>query len=372
MSNSADVVIVGGGVIGLTTAYFLARSGVRCTVMDRGAMGAEASWAGAGIVPPGRPERATTPIDRLRAFSSAEFPAFSAELRELTGVDNGYRRCGGVEVVEHDDPAIDLWRAEGVQFERFVCDVEPGLRLPAGEAYFLPDVAQVRNPWHLRAVITACERVGVDLRPGHAVQELRRTDDRVDAIVTESGEEWRGEQFLLATGAWTGGWSSAIGTAIDVHPVLGQIVLFRPETPVLRRIVTVGKRYLVPRDEGLVLAGATEEPEAAFEKRNTPEAVAGLIDFATDLVPALRAATVEKSWSGLRPGSIDGLPYLGRAPQLRNVFVAAGHFRAGIQLSIGTAQAMRDLLTGKSPAIPLEAFRLGRPPAPPFVTAFRS
>ena len=132
------------------------------------------------------------------------------------------------------------------------------------------------------------------------------------------------------------------------------------------------KRYLVPREDGRVLAGATEEPEAGYEKRNTPEGVQGLIDFAHGLVPALYGVPVEKTWSGLRPGSPDGLPFLGPVPGIENAFAAGGHFRAGIQLSIATAQAMTDLLMGRPLRIPLDEFRLDRPPAAAFPAAFRS
>src|SRR5713101_3688479 len=119
MSTSSDVLVIGGGVIGLTTAYFLARACVRVTVVDKGELGREASWAGAGIIPPGNPDRAVHPGDRLRALSSRMYPTFSAELRERTGVDNGYVRCGGVEMVGGVDPsAVELWRNERIEFRR--------------------------------------------------------------------------------------------------------------------------------------------------------------------------------------------------------------------------------------------------------------
>ena len=133
-----------------------------------------------------------------------------------------------------------------------------------------------------------------------------------------------------------------------------------------------GKRYLVPRADGRVLVGSTEEPEAGFEKANTPEGVHGLVDFARRLVPRLADAEVEKTWAGLRPGSPDGLPFIGPVPGHPNVLVAAGHFRAGVQLSIGTAEIVRDLVTGQPPGIPIEAFRLDREPHGTTRPAFRS
>src|SRR3954453_8887180 len=118
MTERPDILILGGGVIGLTTAYFLAREGARVAVLDKGDFGQEASWAGAGILPPGNPPHAHTPFDQLRAHSAALFPTLSAELRERTGIDNGFLRCGGLEFLgEGDDAAEQEWRGDGITFE---------------------------------------------------------------------------------------------------------------------------------------------------------------------------------------------------------------------------------------------------------------
>jgi glycine oxidase len=134
----------------------------------------------------------------------------------------------------------------------------------------------------------------------------------------------------------------------------------------------LGKRYLVPRDDGHVLVGSTEEPEAGFEKANTAEAVAELLALGTGIVPALASAELVKCWAGLRPGTRDGLPFIGPVPGWDNVFVATGHFRAGVQLSIGTAQAITELFTGQPACVPLDAFALDREPHAGGKPAFRS
>src|SRR5438093_3429877 len=170
MEPPSDLAIIGGGVICLTTAYFLAREGVRVIVVDKGDFGQEASWAGAGILPPGNPASARTPFDQLRAHSVSLFPALSAELRERTGIDNGYVRCGGLEFAGAAEHAEQEWCGEGV-----VCDtvrepelhrLEPALSSALTTACHLPDLAQVRNPRHLKALIAGCHQLGVRLRPG--------------------------------------------------------------------------------------------------------------------------------------------------------------------------------------------------------------
>ena len=358
-----DVAVVGGGIIGLTSAYFLARAGRSVAVYDRAAFGTEASWAGAGIIPPGDPARAATPLDVLRGIGSQRFPAFSAELRDLTGVDNGYRRCGAFEFLAPEDAAVpDLWRAEGIAFERLTLPeakrLEP-LGDIDGEPYLLPGCAQVRNPRHLRALVAACARAGVQL---HSHTEVNRAGT---ALRTGDGEAISAGRYLLTAGAWT----DALART-GVHPVRGQITLLRGES--CSRVLMLGKRYLVPRGDGLTLVGSTEEPEAGFEKRTTTEGISGLLAFARHAVPVLARATLEASWAGLRPGSPDGLPFIGPVPGWEKAFVAAGHFRAGVQLSVGTAQAVTELLTGQPPCVDLRAFALDRTPSANAPSAFRS
>jgi glycine oxidase len=377
MRTHPDVLVIGGGVIGLTTAYFLAREGASVRVLDRSAPGTEASWAGAGIIPPGNPERAASAYDRLRAESSRAYPSVSDELRDLTGIDNGYRVCGGIEVFERPAPEVTgLWQAEGIEFvpvdREALGRLEPNVSISAAELYYLPGMAQVRNPWHLRALVAACQQLGVTVESNAPVVRVRTDGARVIAAVSEAGSEWTAGRYLVASGAWSDRLLAQLGLRTGVHPVRGQMVLFRPPTPLLRRVLCVEKRYLVPRADGRVLVGSTEEPEAGYEKRTTEAAIAGLTRFATDVVPALAAVPVEKTWAGLRPGSPDGLPFLGRVPGWDNAFVAAGHHRAGIQLSPATGRIMADLILGRLPSLPIEAFRPDRPPSPPAPTAFRS
>ena len=377
MRTHPDVLVVGAGVIGLTTAYYLARDGAVVRVIDRSQPGTEASWAGAGIIPPGNADRATTPYDRLRAESSRAFAALSADLRDQTGIDNGYRVCGGIEVFDRPNPLVTaLWTAEGIEFVPVsgdtVKDLEPAAALPFAEVYHLPAMAQVRNPWHLRALLVACERVGVRIEPNVAAVRFRTTGNRVVAVVAESGPEYEASRFLIASGAWSDRLLGQLGLRTGIHPVRGQMVLFHPPAPLLRRVICFEKRYLVPREDGRILVGSTEEPEAGFEKRTTEAGVAGLVRFAIEVVPALANVPVAQAWAGLRPGSPDGMPSLGLVPGWENAFVAAGHYRAGIQLSPATGRLMADLIAGRPPTLSLEAFRPDRPPAPAITTAFRS
>ncbi len=363
MSEYPDVLIVGGGVIGLSTAYFLARAGARVAVLDQGDLGRQASWAGAGIISPASLDHARSPLEALRARSCALYPGLSRELREQTGIDNGYFVCGGLEIPEggEEEPA-DEWRGEGIAFTRLdgagLRRLEPRLAPGLHHGYYLPDMAQVRNPRHLQALQAACARLGVDLQPSCAARALVQGKGRIRAVESERGPLAAG-RFLLAAGAWTDALLAPVGWRPGIRPVRGQIALLETYVPGPRPVLLAGKRYLVPRADGRVLVGSTEE-DAGFAATPTAGGVAGLLAFAASLVPDLAAAPLVRCWAGLRPGSPDGLPYLGAVPGWDNLFVAAGHFRAGLQLSAATGLVLSEVLAGRPPSLPLEPFRLDR------------
>lgn len=378
MKLSFDVVILGGGIIGLTIAHFLAKAGQTVAVLDPRELGQEASWAGAGMLPAGNPRKAHTPMGQLRSRGTALFAEYSQELRATTGIDNGYRNCGGLEILRSPD-ALDRRRQlkavlderdAGVDHE--VLDgpalrgFEPSLAPDLPGALYFPGDAQIRNPWHLRAVTAACVRAGVALFPNHPIQEITRKDERITNITAGGGSFAAGE-WVIAAGAWSTHLLAELGQPVALAPVRGQIVLLRSPLR-LKPIIAIKGEYLVPRGDGLILVGSTEE-HVGFEKGTTPEAVDHLLAFARRLVPGLAAAAVERTWSGLRPGTPDDRPYLGRVPGWRNVSVAAGHFRAGLQLSIITAVLIKQVLLGEVTSLDLQPFRVDRPPYERFTFA---
>jgi len=377
MKPLPDVCVVGGGIIGLTSALYLARAGLSVRVLERQQMGREASWAGAGILPPGNAAHAATPMDLLRARTVTQFAIFAEHLKQLTTVDTGYVVSGGIEFLSASDGEIpEMWKQEQIRFDKWkdheLKKRESRVLAPPGTTpYFLPDCAQVRNPWHLKALQAACKKARVELRTFSEAATWKRSDNAL-SLVDVKGEEHHAGNYLIATGAWARDLLEPLGCTVPVAPVRGQIVLFKPIQQIVHRVLMFGKRYLVPRSDGRILVGSTEEPEAGFEKVTTPEGVKSLIDFAYEIVPELCLVEVEATWAGLRPGSPDGMPYIGAVPGTDNVFAAVGHFRAGVQLSLGTAEMVRAMILKTEPPIPLDAFRLDRTPHENIRTAFRS
>jgi len=372
MAETYDVVIVGGGVIGLSIADALARHGIRLAVLDRRELGREASWAGAGLIPPESANPSRQPLVALRSWSTRLYPGWSALLEDETGIDVGYRRTGGVDVAWTDLQEQELlakagrWRAEGIAYERLSPRdyerVEPALNPELKAVYYLPDRAQVRSPWLLRALMTAVFRREGRLMPWQGVQAFKVRDGRVTTVQTTSGD-LACDTVVVAAGAWSGSLLESIGVHVPTPPLKGQIVLLRGTRSLIRRVVELGKNYVVPRDDGRVLVGATEE-DVGFDAIPTWQSARDLLDFALRVCPVLRQAEVDATWAGLRPGSIDSKPYIGRAPGFQNVIVATGHNRAGLQLAPATAELVTDLLLGRSPRIDLGPFQPGREPEP--------
>lgn len=360
----ARVVILGGGIIGLSLAYELSRRGVGARVLERREPGREASWAGAGILTPAGGDGARRPIDRLRALSLARLDEWSRDLRTETGIDNGFLKCGSLRLALSDREVADLdreaasWRAEGVEIHQVSVErrreLAPALGAEVTRAYHLPGEAQVRNPRHLRALTVAACRRGVTVDSGTPATGFVEEGARVRAVTTPRGPV-EGDAFVVACGAWSPPLLEAVGLELPGEPVRGQIVLLDAGTPPLGQVLWWGPRYVVPRPDGRVLVGSTQE-RTGFDRSPTAGGVRGILDAARRLVPQLEGASFVRAWAGLRPGTHDDHPYLGAVPGRENLWVATGHLRAGLELSAGTAVVLADLIEGRTPPVPVEPF----------------
>ncbi len=372
-SQPLCTVIIGAGVIGLSLAYELALRGRRVKLIDQGQIGQGSSWAGAGILPAVATHSIVDPLEQLRSFSHELHSQWAQQLRSQTGIDTGFRRCGGLYVARSKTEAATLvanelwWREHGVisqrVYEKDISNLEPSLMplVASGQviaAWYLPDECQVRNPRHLKALALACLQMGVQLCPNWAGTELIIRSNQA-AIRDSSGELIPAKQICICSGAWARLHLEQMQLRSGIMPIRGQMILYRLDKPLLQRIVNEGHRYLVPRDDGRILAGSSEE-EVGYRVATTPEIIDQLHVWASGLCPALTRDKIEKTWAGLRPGSFDGLPYLGSVPGATNLFLAAGHFRAGLHLSCATAVMMADLMDGRKPDIDLDPFRVGR------------
>ncbi len=350
-----DCVVVGGGLIGLLTAIELRRGGLDVALFERGEPGRESSWAGGGILSPLHPWRYPEAVTALAAWSQAGYPALAAGLLERTGVDPEWEPSGLLVLdAAGEADAADAWAGRhGVALEALdrtgAREREPSLGPRWASALWLPEVAQIRNPRLTRALRRAAELDGVVVRPQTPVETVQVDRGRAAGVRTAEGLV-SAACVVVASGAWTRGILGAHGADLPVAPVRGQMILFRAEPGVVRRVVLSGARYLVPRRDGRVLAGSTLE-HVGFDKSTTAEARADLFEVAVELVPALADYPVERHWAGLRPGSPDGVPVVGEHPEVRGLFVNAGHFRNGVVMAPASARLLGDLVLQRPPIV---------------------
>ena len=374
-------VILGGGVIGLSIAYELSTRGQPVTIIDTHDFASQASWAGAGMLPPSNRETAEHPIEHLEALSNQVHREWAAQLLRETKIDNGYRDCGGLylarsngeiasltgAILEWNDRSIDNQRLDSkTLLEQFPMLTQVFRDSSAGMAVFVPQAAQFHNPRHAQALLAACEKNGVRLLPKRQDIQIDVAEQNVRSVRTDQ-EVITGDQFVFAAGPWTEGLINQFDVSLPMQPVRGQLALYRlsedsavnwKDSP----LINEGSRYLVPRADGHVLAGATIE-EVGFDCHTTEEEVADLRAWAESIADDLKANNYVKAWAGLRPGTYDGFPYLGRLADYNNAIIATGHFKAGLQTSAGTAKVIADLVEHKKPEIDLTPFspnRVGR------------
>jgi len=368
-----DLMLCGGGVVGLSIAYQSALHGWKVLVVDAGELGKASSWAGAGILPAGATEEALDPIEQLRALSHRLHPEWSRQLLERTGIDNEFRRCGGLYLACTAAERATLsanemwWDEHGVRFESWSAD-ELASRLPVVSAlvkqndklrsWYVPDDCRLRNPRHIRALVSACKKLGVTMLENTRIDRL---DTQGDRIVSASAgpREFQAERFCITNGAWASQLLGPLGIETGILPVRGQMVLYKLDKPLFSMVINDGHRYLVPRDDGYVLAGSCEE-EVGFDARTTPEMIDQLKEWSLKICPALASAKVERTWAGLRPGSFDSLPYLGTLHPFEKGVIGAGHFRHGLNWSTAAGVLMYQWMSGQKTEIDLKPFCVQR------------
>ncbi len=358
----SDVVIIGGGVIGLLMARELAHAGAKVTLVEKGECGRESSWAGGGIVSPLSPWRYSPAVTALARAAQHAYPRLAKVLWEETGIDPQWEPCGLLMLDAPDAQEAVAWAADvGSRLSRVdqsqVYAQEPSLAPGFTHGLWMPDIANIRNPRLLKSLLASVRALpGVSLLE-HADVYKFDTEDGAGAHVTGvrirhqgTDRQVSGDRFVVAAGAWSGRLLDGIVTALPVYPVKGQMLLYHPDRPLVHSIVLTKGRYAIPRRDNMLLIGSTLE-HADFDKSTTQEALQSLQASAIDLLPALAQYAPVAQWAGLRPGAPEGIPFIGRLPAWQNLYVNAGHFRNGLVLAPASAGLLCDLLLRRIPRV---------------------
>ena len=380
-----DVIVIGGGVIGLSLAIELRKGGASVLVVERGEPGREASHAAGGMLVDSPLETAPA-LQELAMASARMYPEFAHELEVESGMKVDLRDYGTILFPHIEQDGITELRAAAVSLAD-LAEIEPALGTPSNQeelemkvSIYLKEAGIDSNPDTFAEVSTAylgtafclkersvdpraltaaalktAKHRGVDFSSGDPVTAVNITDSHVTGVTTTK------TSFLSAKVVnCAGAWSSQVGPhAIPTRPVKGQMLcLAMPSRTLLKHVIRSPKAYLIPRSDGRLLVGATVE-EAGFDKRTVPETIQRLHKAAIELVPQLAGARILEDWAGLRPGTPDALPILG-ATSVPGYFVATGHFRDGILLAPVTARVMAAMIEGRKPDYDLSAFSPAR------------
>ncbi|CAN5327758.1 glycine oxidase ThiO [soil metagenome] len=368
-----EVLIIGGGVIGLSIARELHKRGVkRINIIDAGECGREASWAAAGMLGP------QAEADEAGAFfefcreSRDLYPTLASELLDETGTDIELDPAGTLYLAFSDEDVRVLrmrfqWqKAAGLPVEHLDASevrraesfVSPDVR----EALFFPNDWQVDNRKLCSALRRYCEFNGIEINENTRVDRLITDLGRVTGVRARS-VSYPADQIVVAAGAWTT--QILFGERqlpLKVVPIRGQMVAFHTAKRLFERVIYSSGGYIVPRRDGRILAGSTTE-EAGFDREPTDSAAASLSTMACGIAPGLVNLEIADRWAGLRPRSPDGFPVIGRIEGIDGLYLATGHYRNGILLAPATAQIVAaDIVEGRlsdyAPVFGTDRFRL--------------
>jgi glycine oxidase len=362
-NQSSDIVIVGGGVIGLSLAYRLALERASVTVLEKGQIGQEASIAGAGILAPQAEMDQMSPLTELCVASRNLYAGFVQEFVSRTGLDIEFSKSGLLYVALSETERIELekryqWQRQfGLLVHQLTrqeaLQVESGLSPEVRAALFFPEEAYVDNVRLLEALKIACGLLQVRLVTGCQAISIKSEGPRIKGVNTNLGL-WAAEKVIIAAGCWSSMIDSPLPYKVPIKPARGQLIAVKPPALFLKHIVYSANGYLVPRRDGRVFLGSTVE-WVGYDKNVTLEGLRHIIFWTLAIFPEMKSFALSSCWAGLRPYCEDGAPVLGSA-EIEGLYFATGHFRNGLLLAPITAKLMTDLIiTDKLPKL-LESF----------------
>ena len=368
MSLTVDVAVVGGGVIGCAVAYYAARRSARVALLESERIGSGASGAAAGMLAAQAEAHEPGPFLNLLLSSRKMHEPLGEELCELTGLDPEYVWAGMLRVVSDAESEEALaaryrWQKRlGLPVRWLEADetreLEPALSPDTVAALHLPDDGQVNSPRLVQALALGTALKGTEVREGTRVSGFVSKGQKITGVRTTSGTVYAGA-VVLAGGVFGALLSDELGVQLPVRPVKGEILTVTARPVPVRANVWNSRCYVVPKRDGRVIIGATEEP-GVYDYRPTLGGVADLSGAATRLVPGLARAPFASAWGGLRPGTPDGRPILGPVKGWEGLLFATGHYRNGVLLSPITGETIAALALGEDSPVDVRPFSCER------------
>ncbi|HZV98834.1 MAG TPA: glycine oxidase ThiO [Methylophilaceae bacterium] len=350
--SKPHVLVAGGGIVGCMTALELADRGCRVTLVERNVVASqtsgESSWAGAGILFPLLPWMYAEAVNKLTLTGAALYPALCERLLRETGIDPEFMQSGMLLLPKFDEAAATAWcQAHDIEAVPVPAAQLQLQSLSAGNGLWLPTVGQVRPPHLLQALRKMLELHGIELlertelKPLPAMASLHEWE-------TVGGKKLKADKFVVTSGAWSFELLRANALKLNIKPMRGQILLYEQPAAQLEHMVYREGFYLVPRKDGLLIAGSTLE-DVGFDSSTTDEVKDALKAKAEAVLPQLKDMPIRKHWSGLRPGTPENLPTIAEHPEVKNLYLNTGHFRYGLTMAPCSAKMVAALICGEQP-----------------------
>ncbi len=357
----ATCIVIGGGIIGMLTARALHLAGVNVRLLERGALGGESSWAGGGILSPLYPWRYDDAVNVLAERSKRLYPDLVRALRAESGIDSELINSGLLLVDNQETVAAVAWaqrwqvEVHAVRRAREIAALEPTLSREYETALWMPNLCQVRNPKLVQALRGSLQRLAISCLENTPVDELLVQAGRIEGV--RCGQQYfNADRVVVCSGAWTGQLLAA-HLPLGVEPVKGQMIMLRGDVGLVKRMVLSQGHYIIPRKDGRILVGSTLE-HSGFNKAISENALVQLRSAAAALVPALAALPLERQWAGLRPGTPQGIPYIGSVDAIEGLYVHAGHYRNGIVLAPASTELLVEIMQQQTPFCDAAAYAL--------------
>ena len=352
-----DYIIIGGGVIGMTTAREIATRGASVAILDHQLFGNEASRVAGGILSPMRPWTEDRNSVILSEQAKILYPDFTCSLKNETGIDSEYIKSGLIIINKKHACEIKNWAHKNkIQFTEEININHSKINIPE-HSILLPEIFQVRPPLLLKALYKSLESLSVNLFENSKISHIAVSNNKFKYIILDNDKKLFANHLIFTTGSWSSLLLEKINKNIDVKPIRGQIICIRSNNIITDRIILDGGYYYIPRLDGNILLGSTVE-DVGFDNRTTEVARNRLLDWGYSIIPELSETEFIGHWSGLRPATNNGKPIIGSVFNFKNIFVNTGHFRKGILQAPSSAKLLTDYLFGSPSFMDINSFSL--------------
>ncbi|WP_353161058.1 glycine oxidase ThiO [Acinetobacter guillouiae] len=362
------IAIIGAGVSGLLSALELVEQGCTITLFDQQHAGHAASWAGGGILSPMYPWRYPNEVNYLAQHGKQLYQQWNEKLQPKTGIDFQIHDTGMLIFDEADfelglnyedqyqDP---MQHCEYLQREQLET-VNPHISAQFQHAIYFPHLANVRNPRLLKSLISYLKQYPqVEVYENTWIEKFNIQNQKIQSIESANGQRFVADQFVIATGAWSNCWADQLQISIPVEPVQGQMMLFKTPENWLPTMCMNNVMYLIPRLDGHIVCGSSMD-HIGFDKRPNVQTQQNIYKACIEMVPQLANFPIVKQWAGLRPSSPTGIPYIGKMPELNNLWANFGHYRNGLCMGPASAQLLRQLMLNQDTRVDAKAYSTER------------